>query len=215
MEKEPTKFYTFRESVMLNTFKIRTVSTCAALNNWLNASVILTDFENATLDFALQRYHELSRGWNEEELKMHFISSVLTIANPNIPDVCKTFFERPLHGIIDNYDMTIITDCMVASPRFAGDPDKPYFFLQEYKQAQRFGRTDPEGQMLAAMLIAQGINADQKTMFGCYVIERQWIFTTLNGREYCKSQSYNSTKKEDLLQIVYVLRKLKELIINR
>ena len=102
MEKETIKFYKFRETTMLNTFKIRTVSTCTSLDNWLNASTILTDFENTTLDFALQRYHELSRGWNEEELKMHFISSVLNIANPNIPDVCKTFFKRPLHGIIDN-----------------------------------------------------------------------------------------------------------------
>ena len=173
MATEAIKFYKFRETTMLNTFKIRTVSTCDALDSWLNASTQLTDFENTTLDFALQRYHELSRGWNEEELKMHFISSVLNIANPNIPDVCKTFFERPLQGIIDNYDMNIVTDCMIALPRLAGDPDKPYFFLQEYKQAQRFGRTDPEGQMLAAMLIAQQINADDKTLYGCYVIERQ------------------------------------------
>ena len=79
MAKEPTKFYKFRETTMLNTFQIRTVSACTALDNWLNASEILTDFENTTLDFALQRYHELSRGWNEEELKMHFISSVLNI----------------------------------------------------------------------------------------------------------------------------------------
>ena len=137
MEKEPTKFYTFRESAMLNTFKIRTVSTCAALNNWLNASAVLTDYENATLDFALQRYHDLGRGWNEEELKMHFISSILNVANPNIPDVCKTFFERPLHGIIDNYDMTIVTDCMVASPRFAGACD---FFADDaaHRTADKF-----------------------------------------------------------------------------
>ena len=215
MEKEPTKFYKFRESAMLNTFKIRTVSTCAALNNWLNASVILTDFENTTLDFALQRYHELSRGWNEEELKMHFISSVLTIANPNIPDVCKTFFERPLHGIIDNYEMTVITDCMVASPKLAGDPDKPYFFLQEFKQAQRFGRTDPQGQMLVAMLLAQQYNADDKYLYGCYVVENNWRFTTLKGLDYCVSPQFDATKKEDLHQIVFILRQLKDLIINR
>ena len=202
-------------ALLAETYDIERMVDCPELNDWLSATYDLTVFEQTLFDNIFSKTKDDVNYFNEEELKMHFISSILNVANPNIPDVCKTFFERPLHGIIDNYDMTIVTDCMVASPRFAGDPDKPYFFLQEYKQAQRFGRTDPEGQMLAAMLIAQDINADQKTIFGCYVIERQWIFTTLNGREYCKSQSYNSTKKEDLLQIVFILRKLKELIINR
>ncbi len=215
MESEHIKFYKFRGDLMLNTFGIKSIDECKSLKYWLDSTGQLTDFEDATLNFALQQYHDLGRGWNEEELKMHFISHILSVANPNIPSVCKTFFERPLHGIIDNYDMTVVTDCMVASPRLAGDPDKPYFFLQEYKQAQRFGRTDPEGQMLAAMLIAQEINADDKVIYGCFVIERQWTFTTLHGRNYCQSQTYNSTKKEDLLPLVYVLKKLKELIINR
>ena len=214
MEKV-SKFFKFRADAMLNTFGITSARECKELTNWLDAEAILTDVELAILDFALKRYQDLGRGWNEEELKMHFISSILNVANPNIPNVCKTFFERPLHGVIDTYEMNIVTDCMVASPRLAGDPDKPYFFLQEYKQAQRFGRTDPEGQMLAAMLIAQEINANQKTLYGCFVIERQWVFTTLRGREYCQSQSYNSTKKEELLQIIAVLIKLKELILNQ
>ena len=216
MEKiEIQKFYKFRSDVMLNTFQIKSVTDCKQLSEWVNSTGSLTDFENTTLDFALQRYQELGRGWNEEELKMHFISHILSVANLNIQSICKTFFERPLHGTIDNYEMTIVTDCMVASPRLGGDPDKPFFFLQEYKQSQRFGRTDPEGQMLAAMLLAQDINNDNIPIYGCYVIEKQWTFTTIHNREYCQSQTYNSTKKADLLQIVFILRKLKELIKRR
>ena len=111
--------------------------------------------------------------------------------------------------------MTVITDCMVASPKLAGDPDKPYFFLQEFKQAQRFGRTDPQGQMLVAMLLAQKYNADDKYLYGCYVVENNWRFTTLKGLEYCVSPQFDATKKEDLHQIVFILRQLKELILNR
>ena len=101
---------------------------------------------------------------------------------------------------------------MIASHRLGGDPDKPYFFLQErfaarFKQSQRFGRTDPQGQMLAAMLLAatanrQQENADNQPIYGCYVIGRNWFFTTLKGLDYCVSQQYNSTNKNDLLQIV-------------
>ena len=200
---------------MLNMFSIKSIDDCTELTNWLDTKTVLTDLEMGILDLALQRHRELARGWNEEELKMHFISLILSVANTNIPNVCKTFFERPLHGIINNYEMDVVTDCMVALPKLGGGPDKPYFFLQEFKQSQRFGRTDPEGQMLAAMLLAQQSNADDKYLYGCFVIEKNWHFTTLKGLDYCVSPQFDSTKKSDLLQIVYILRQLKELILNR
>lgn len=209
------KFYKFRGNVVVNTFGIKIVKKCSTLDNWLDAHEILNDFENMTLDFALLRYEELSKSWNEEELKMHFISSIFNVANPNIAGICKTYFERPLEGVVNNYLMHVVTDCMIASPKLGGDPDKPYFFLQEFKQAQQYGRTDPEGQMLVAMLLAQEKNADEKPIYGCYVIERNWFFTTLQGLDYCVSQQYNSTNKAELLQIVFSLRKLKELIVAR
>ena len=65
------------------------------------------------------------------------------------------------------------------------------------------------------MLLAQQKNADNTPLYGCYVIERNWFFTTLIGLDYCVSQQYNSTQKPDLLQIVFILRKLKELIGRR
>ena len=108
-----------------------------------------------------------------------------------------------------------LADCMIASPKLGGDPDKPYFFLQEFKQAQYFGKTDPQGQMLAAMLLAQQGNADNKPLYGCYVVDKNWHFTTLLGLDYCRSRQFDSTQKPDLLKIVFILRKLKELIVSR
>ena len=217
MEKktEIQKFYKFRELTMINTFGINTVTDCPELNNWLNTNDTVTEFEDMTLNLALKRFAELGKAWNEEELKMHFISTIFNVANPNIPNICKTYFERPLEGIIGNYRMHVVTDCMIAQPKLGGDPDKPYFFLQEFKQAQHFGKTDPQGQMLAAMLLAQEKNADGHYLYGCYVIDKNWHFTTLKGLDYCISQQFNSTNKADLLQIVFILRKLKELILSR
>jgi hypothetical protein len=209
------KFYQFKGAKVINTFGIRTLHQCENLDNWLDASDILNDFEIMTLNAALGRYNELGKSWNEEELKMHFISAIFAVANPNVPHICKTYFERPLEGIVDNKQMHLITDCMIASPKLAGDPDKPYFFMQEFKQAQLWGKTDPEGQMLAAMLLAQEMNDDGNPIYGSFVIERQWYFATLKGRNYCQSQTYNSTKVNDLHQIVFILRKLKALIVDR
>jgi hypothetical protein len=208
-------FNKFRGETVINTFGIKRVKQCATLNKWVAAQYVLDDFEDKTLDKALERYANLAASWNEEELKMHFISAIISVADPNITDVCKTYFERPLSGVINNFNIHVITDCMIAQPKLAGDPDKPYFFLQEFKQAQRFGRTDPQGQMLAAMLLAQDINRDDKPIYGCYVVENNWRFTTLNGLDYCVSRQFDSTNKAELVPIVCILRHLKELIINR
>lgn len=208
-------FNRFRGDIVINTFQVKRIQRCDSLTQWLTAYYELDGFEHKTLDNAIERYFDLAASWNEEELKMHFISPIITIANPNISDVCKTYFERPLSGILQGFQINLIADCMIAQPKLAGDPDKPYFFLQEFKQSQRFGRTDPEGQMLVAMLLAQQINQDEKTLYGCFVIERQWFFSTLNNLDYCVSRQFDSTQKNDLLQIVYILRKLKELILMR
>ena len=210
------KFYQLRSEKVMVAFNISEVKTCEQLNVLLSNTVEkLSLFENDNLDAALERYRLYGRGWNEEELKMHFISTILNVSNMNIPMVCKTFYERPLTGIINGYELNVVTDCMLASYNAAGQPVSPYFFLQEYKQAQRFGRTDPEGQMLAAMLLAQQSNADNKYLYGCYVIEKNWYFTTFKDLDYCVSQQFDSSKKEDLLKIVFILRKLKDLILNR
>ena len=214
MEKK-NQFYKLRGDDVINTFGIKRVKQCKILSDWLDAYYDLDIFELNTLDKALTRYESLATGWNEEELKMHFISPILTVADTNIDNICKTYFERPLSGFLNEYYINVVTDCMIAQPKLAGDPDKPYFFLQEFKQSQRFGRTDPQGQMLAAMLLAQQINNDKNPLYGCYVIDRNWFFTTLLGLDYCVSQQFNSTQKADLLQIVSILIKLKELILAR
>ena len=210
------KFHKFTGTAMIDTFGIKKKSNCEQLNHWLNnTGETVDDFENKILNLALQRFDELSEAWNEEELKMHFISSIFTVANPNLAGICKMYFERSLEGIVQNKLIHIKTDCMVAQPKLGGGPNKPYFFLQEFKQKQLWGRTDPQGQMLAAMLLAQESNVDGHYLYGCYVIEKNWHFTTLKGLDYCVSQQYDSTKKTDLLQIVFILRKLKTLILER
>jgi hypothetical protein len=103
---------------------------------------------------------------------------------------------------------------MVASPKNSGRPNAPYFFLQEFKRSKA-DDNDPEGQMLAAMILAQELNKDGKPLYGCWLQGRIWYFTVLNGNEYCVSKLFDASDAEDLLRIVFILRKLKDLILNR
>ena len=65
---------------------IKQIQKCDVLGQWLQAHDELDDFELKTLDKALNRYFSLADAWNEEELKMHFISSILSIADTNTPN---------------------------------------------------------------------------------------------------------------------------------
>ncbi len=152
--------------------------------------------------------------WNEEELKMNFISFVLFVAHIDEPKRISTFYERRLGGIVNEIVISLVVDCMLASPTKSGQPKSPYFFMQEYKRSLGDNH-DPEGQMLAAMILAQELNRDNLPIYGCWLQGRIWYFTTLIGKSYCVSEPYNATNSEALLQIVFILRKLKTLILNR
>jgi hypothetical protein len=50
---------------------------------------------------------------------------------------------------------------------------------------------------------------------GCWLQGKVWNFTTLIGKSYCVSRLYDATNVDDLHQIVFILRRLKDLILNR
>jgi hypothetical protein len=68
--------------------------------------------------------------------------------------------------------------------------------------------------MLAAMLLAQNQNANDKYLYGCFVKENNWHLITLKNLNYRINRQFDSTQKDQLLQIVFTLRKLKELILG-
>ena len=205
---------------VLDTYNIETIDNCEKLDIWLNAEPSeFSILEQCLLDELPTELRLNERNWNEEELKINFIGAVFRIARLEVKGVLKTFFERSLTGIVQGIRISIIADCMVASPRKSGNPNAPYFFLQvQNNQCGDYHERNvapPEGQMLAAMILAQEINQDSKPLYGSWIQGKNWTFTILSGVEYCVSRSFDATDPNDLLQIVFILRKLKELILNR
>jgi hypothetical protein len=199
---------------VIDTFDIDKNLGCQILKNWLEAEAYLNSFEEELLEKVRLNLELKWDEWNEEELKMNFISFVLFIAQIEEPRRISTFYERKLSGEVNNVAISLVVDCMLASPTKSGQPKSPYFFLQEFKRSLGDSH-DPEGQMLAAMVLAQELNQDGKPLYGCWLQGRIWHFTVLNGSEYCVSRPFNASGQEDLHQIVFILRKLKDLILNR
>jgi hypothetical protein len=196
-------------------FGIQAIDECPILTEWLNATATLSGYEHETIETLRQKLIKSGSNWNEEELKIQFIGVLLFIADIDEDRKIKTFFERSLSATVQNIPLSVIADCVIASPKgLGGSPRSPYFFLQEYKKSKG-DKQDPEGQMLTAMIISQELNQDGQPLYGCWIVGSNWYFTVLNGVGYCVSRQFDATREPDLMQIVFILRKLKQLILAR
>jgi hypothetical protein len=194
-------------------FSLSDNENCTHLSEWLNQSIELDDFDNRILNDLHEDILQSSEAMNEEELKTRMVGLLFYTARIDTFKKIRVFYERPLAAVVNNIPLSVICDCMVAAP-VKSLPKKPYFFLQEFKKSKG-DKKDPEAQMLVAMLIAQSKNADDKPLYGGYLIGTGWHFTTLIDKDYCLSRKYEATNKADLIQIVSILRQLKSFIENR
>lgn len=204
----------FDLSVIAEIFKLERSGHCQDLEQWLSASYELNVIENQLLNDVHAEMMQSANYLNEEEIKIRLIAPLFQIAHIDEGDKLRVFFERSLNVTINDLQISVICDCMVASSTIFKTPTHPYFFLQEFKKAKGEKR-DPEAQMLLAMLAAQNANNDKKAIYGGYLIGSVWTFATLVNNEYCTSRQYFASNKDDLRQIAFALKHLKSLIINR
>lgn len=152
-------------------------------------------------------------GWNEEMLKMNLIAFVLRLGHLKETLHYKTYYKSILEATVDGYFLKVKADMMIAAG-ILERPETPYFYFQEYKK-QKDPKGDVTAQLLEACLIAREKNQNGKPLYGCTVNGKYWEFLIIEARTYCISKSYDCTDKEDLLQIIAMLRKFKEILDTR
>lgn len=195
-------------------FNLRRLRQGDLIDKWTSATGSLNEYEMQRVEKLYQKALKSGDGWNEEELKMKFVSLVFDIADIEIDDKIASFYERPMTATIKEAKISVICDCLLATPAGIATPRKPYFFLQEFKK-QKGDSNDPEAQMLAAMLVAQHRNADAKVIYGAWLVGSMWNFTLLLDTDYYVSKKFDASDRSDLMQIIHVLRALQVLILNR
>ncbi len=174
------------------------------LTQWLSATTELDDMELRFLEEARIDLLDNTDYWNEEELKMHFISVVMRVTKYQKP--FRVYYNRDIEAEIGDFLVKSEADMLVS--KGIGDIiETPYFFLHEYKREKKYAG-DPIGQMLGGMLIAQANNNNGKPVYGCYVQGRFWFFAVLEGKNYVISNAYNSTEVADAKQIIAILREI-------
>lgn len=147
--------------------------------------------------------------WNEDEIKFLFISPFINLVN-YMSDNYKIFMQRTMSVQYDNGTKTTIgkVEFMIAKGKQI--PQKPFFFLHEYKQENRRDN-DPLGQLLIAMVAAQVQNKDNEVLYGCYVSGRNWFFVVMEGKNYVVSNAFNATN-DDIFQLYAILLFFKQKI---
>ena len=145
----------------------------------------------------------------EYQLFGHFISPLLNkvyFYGENF----REWFQPYISGIVNGHEISGKLDFMVASG--IRRPDKPYFFIQEYKRSIPKSKP-PLEQLLAQMTVALE-NNNTKLMRGAYNIGKWWNFVILektdnNKYQYYESVSFDSLKINELKQIYIYLQAVK------
>ncbi len=193
------------EPLLARTFGLeRLRPPISVLTNWLSATTELDAMELRFLDEACVDLLDNTDHWNEEELKMQFISVIMRITKFQKP--FRIYYNRDIEAEVEGKLVKTEAD-MLLSKGIGDMIETPYFFLHEYKREKKYSG-DPIGQMLGGMLIAQAQNNDKKAVYGCYVQGRFWFFSVLEDKKYSISNAFNSTEIEEAKQIIAILREI-------
>ena len=200
------------EPILIETFGLqRLFKSTPLLDDWLSATGELNDIDTSIIGESQEKLIENADSWNEEELKMSFISIVIFLAR--FSNTIRTYYDREISAVINGINVSCKADMMLS--KGIGELIKtPYFFLHEYKREKKYSG-DPVGQMLGGMLVAQAKNNDEKPIYGCYVQGRFWFFATLQDNKYVISKGFDSSEIDDVKKVIFILRKLNEIILKR
>ena len=188
-------------------FGLNQILKSELLSQWENNNQEITEFEKQILLDLQEPLIWGGRAWNEFELENKFISPVIMTAKIDNRKI-GYFLERPLSGIVGDYQLSGIVDGIIASG--VRNPHTPYFCLHEYKRNIE-NQGSPDGQVLVAMLVAREINNNKLPIYGLYVIGFVWNFIVLQSNHYCISKSY-CADGDDIFKIFKMLKSLKQII---
>lgn len=192
------------------TFGIQELRQMHLLDKWLSSKTSYNHSEKQIIENLKTKLLENADFWNEDELKLQFIAPLLLVVSYDDPNY-KVFSQRSLSAKINDIEIGGKVDFMLAKGK--QKPIQPYFFIHEYKQENKKGSSDPKGQLLAELLVAQMKNRKKFPIYGAYVVGRHWFFLILEDKNYAVSNAFNASD-DSIYQIIAILRKIKEYIPN-
>ena len=104
------------------------------LEHLLNVKGELNEHDSVLLRKVRLELVKNADSWNEEELKMQFISMVMFLAEFNSP--IRTYYDREISETVEDIFIRCKAD-MLLSKGIGELIETPYFFLHEYKKEKK------------------------------------------------------------------------------
>jgi len=204
-----TKFKDWTLTKLEKEFGIKQIWDCELLHKWQKKTqnIEISEPDKNTLLKLQKPLIKAGKSWNEAELESKFISPIIIQSEVEDEEI-GYFLERPLKGIIGEYELSGKVDGMIATG--FREPGIPLFCMHEHKKSiENAGM--PDAQALAAMMVAREMNENKKPIYGMYIVGLIWNFMVLDGKEYCISKDYKSDD-EEVFEVFKMLKVLKHII---
>jgi len=215
IEKIPTYSFSKIRDIELNKIvDIEQKIDRAIFDKWFNADIKLKTDEVNLLKELLEEELDYISLYDEEDLKMRFLSPILRKVNFKSENF-RDFYDEKIVYETEKFILNGEVDFTISKGlRFA---KKPYFFIQEFKRAEDF--SNPRPQLLAELISAVELNSENE-MSGAYIVGENWHFVILqrlkkHKYQYYISKTFNSTNIEDLKAIYKNLLYVKSEIIEK
>jgi hypothetical protein len=206
----------WQEADLIETFQLKRIKAYQTplLKEWLDVlPPELNIPEQYNFDMIFNAAVKSIEGWSEEDLKMKFLSPVLVLGHLSDDDKVVGFFDKTISATVAGIPLTVKSDFMLARG-LLNRYKTPFFHFQEYKP-QLNPAGEPMAQLLEAFLIAQVKNENGKPIYGAEINGAYWRFVVMEDKSYCISNTYEATKKEDLLSIISILRKFRTILYEK
>ena len=203
----------WREAELINKFNLTRIVTYQTplMQEWLDVlPPELNLGEQYSFDKTFSKAEQNLSGWNEEDLKMKFISPVLELGHMTDDGGVIGYFDKTISATVDDTRLVVKSDFMLAKG-LLDVFETPYFHFQEYKPYKN-PSGDSMAQLLEAFLIAQEKNKNNKPMYGVDIMAENWRFVTMESRTYCIAKPLSAIDKDDLLKIIAILRKFRHIL---
>ena len=184
-------------------------------DEWFGYETSISSDDIDFLAHLIDYNHKIIKSYNEEDLKVKFISPVLNRVDfLFLKEKIRDFYEETLVYRADNFIFSGTPDFFVA--KGISVPQKVYFFIQEFKKNEVTGY--PKAQLLAELISAVELNHEE-SIRGAYIVGENWTFVILEkiGKDkyqYFVSRSFNCLNIEDLKSIYKNLLFVKSEIIS-
>jgi hypothetical protein len=192
-------------------FGLKRLLNTAELNDWLDVENFnVTETERDVLKRSIKRAVYRINDWNEETLKLLFISVILNLVEYDSQYI-GTFADEKLEAEFEKFVLTGKADLLIAKGIFK--PEVPYLFIHEYKKTRT--ESDPDGQLLAAIVTARELNHSKQILYGIVVTGSIWNFIIVQDDFYDISKNYNSMDIDGLEEILKILKKTQVILSKR